>query len=330
MSDPHLTTVSEREAAEWFARLSSRIVSNEALAEFEAWRRSPENREAYRRMEGVWEGAGRLASDPDLREIGHAALKRGSTLPSRRTFAWAAIAAVGVSVVIGGALWQTRTPTAFSTAVGEQRLLDLPDGSTVRLDTDSAIRVQYDGDRRTIALERGQALFQVAHDQDRPFVVQAGTTSVIATGTIFDVRRRDGDVHVVLVSGSVDVRAPTVDGAKVLPLKPGRRVDVTQSGMTEVVADPVAATSWTHGRLVFRDAPLIEAVAEINRYLPDKVVLEAAELHDIKVNGVFEIGDRAAFVAAAGDLFGLQAQAQPDGTVKLTPGRENNSSGATG
>lgn len=333
MSDPHLsTTASDREAADWFARLGSRSVSNEAMAEFEAWRRAPENREAYRRMERVWEGAGRLSSDPDLREIGHAALKRGfrSPTPNRRAITWTAIAAVGVSLVVGGVFWQNSARTEFSTDVGQQRLVDLPDGSTVRLDTDSAIRVQYSRGRRTIALDRGQALFQVAHDQSRPFTVDAGTTSVTATGTIFDVRRRQGDVHVVLVSGAVDVRAPTSEGAKTWQLKPGRRVDVTEQGVVEVAADPATATSWALGRLVFQDTPLIEAVAEINRYLPEKIVLDASELNDTKVNGVFEVGDRSAFVAAAGDLFGLQAHDQPDGSVRLTPSGENKSSGVTG
>ena len=110
-------------------------------------------------------------------------------------------------LAIGGAVfWNGQG--LYTTAVGEQRVIQLADGSNVSLDTDSRIRVRFAGAERRLELERGQALFDVA-DDGRPFVVVAGDTSITAVGTVFDVRRHSDGVKVTLVSGVVDVAGKT-------------------------------------------------------------------------------------------------------------------------
>ena len=85
-----------------------------------------------------------------------------------------------------------------------------------------------------------------------------------------------------------------------------------------IAANVPAATSWTVGRLTFENTPISVAVAEVNRYLPQKIVLDAGPAENVAVNGVFTTGDREAFVAATTDLFGLVARTQADGSVRLT------------
>ncbi|WP_245777252.1 FecR family protein [Brevundimonas viscosa] len=216
------------------------------------------------------------------------------------------------------ALWLPSRNT-YATEVGGQRLVRLDDGSRIQLDTDTRVKVRFGEAERRILLERGQALFMVARDASRPFRVAAGDVEITALGTVFDVRRETAGVRVTLVEGAVAV----VEDAPMEPrrwrLTPGQQVRTSLTGSTPVDVDAKAATSWSTGRLVFQSTPLAEAVAEVNRYLPEKIILAAPAAENVPVNGVFAAGDRDAFVSAASDLFGLSARPQADGGVRLAP-----------
>ncbi|MEG1029854.1 MAG: FecR domain-containing protein, partial [Brevundimonas sp.] len=177
------------EAAEWHGRLGARNVDARTIEDFFNWRQSPENAEAYRRVETVWTGTGGLANDPQVAEALEAAFSRRAQRrrPPRLLLGLAAVGAA--AALAGGFSFWLQSRTVFSTGVGEERLVQLADGSSVRLDTASRVRVRFDGDRRFIELQEGQAFFTVAHDASRPFVVAAGDARVTALGTVFDVRR---------------------------------------------------------------------------------------------------------------------------------------------
>ncbi|KDP95400.1 hypothetical protein ER13_02155 [Brevundimonas sp. EAKA] len=312
-------SAADTEAAAWHARLGVRSVSTRTIEEFFAWRAAPANAEAYRRVEKAWAATGGLGGDPQIQAAVAEAMNRrgglGLKARYRKTlFAFAAATAV-VALGLGAWLWSD-SRSLISTAVGEQRVVQLADGSTVRLDTGSTIRVRLGEDERRIELDRGQALFTVAHDPGRPFIVDAGKTEVTAVGTVFDVRRMGGAVRVTLVEGAVDVTAAS--GAAPSRMRAGERARVTAAGLSTRIVDTAKATSWTDGRLVFEDTPLREAVAEVNRYLEDPIALEDAVMADVPVNGVFRVGDRAAFASAAADGLGLEARAQADGTLLLS------------
>lgn len=315
----------ETEAAAWHARLGARNVSTATIEEFFAWRSAPANAEAYRRVEKVWADAGSLADDPVILEALDAAMSRkaGGVRSARLPRTLLGLAAVGAAaaLAIGGWTW-LQAKTVFATGVGEQRLVQLADGSSIRLDTASRIKVRFAGDRRLVDLERGQALFTVAHDPTRPFIVEAGEARVTAVGTVFDVRRDGKAVRVILVSGAVDV-APAGEGRAVQRMAAGQHARVTSEGLVARVVDVHAETSWTDGRIVFRDTPLRQAVDEVNRYLTAKIVLDAASLDAVPVNGVFRTGDRDAFVSTASRVFDLEASPDPDGSVRLSA-RKNN------
>jgi transmembrane sensor len=320
MTGPKRVETAETEAAAWHARLGAPPVSPETIEGFFAWRRAPANAEAYRRVEKVWADTGALKKDPEIIDLLGETLsrtaKRRRRGPDRRLFIGLAVVGAGLALSLGVWTWVDGRGV-YATAVGEQRVVQLADGSSVRLDTGSHMRVRYDGNRRLITLDQGQALFTVAHDTIRPFVVDAGAAQVRAVGTVFDVRREaGGEVRVTLVSGAVDVTGG--EGREAERMVAGHQARVTASAVRTMAIDTASATSWVEGRVVFRDTPLRQAVFEVNRYLTDKIELDAPALENESVNGVFRTGDRDAFVSAAAAALDLRASPGKDGAVRLT------------
>lgn len=328
IEDRQRTARVEREAADWFSRLNQTRVENEDLAAFAAWRRDPVNLAAYNRIEDISRAVRGLADDPDLkaaaREARQRPAERGAPAPriGRLPRLWGP--ALGVAGLVAASVigWLTFSAPTYSTAVGEQLSARLDDGSRVQLNTDTRLRVRFTGGLRRVELLRGQAFFEVAHDSARPFIVAAGPAQVRAVGTKFDVRRDPGEVRVTLAEGKVAVHDSTA-GGKDWMLAPGQSVDL---GARAKLARPTrvdvpAATAWTSGYLTFRNVTLAEAVAEINRYTRQKIVLSADAPADRKVSGMFPTGDTSDFVAAAATLYGLKATRRPDGRVELAPAR---------
>lgn len=321
MSDPpSATIVADREAAEWHVRLGERPVSADTLQAFKSWRQIAGNAEAYAKVERLWRGTGSLSSDADIRALTQSTLRASRPRPkrarSRRFLPAAIVATAAVAAAVGLFVWLPMRGV-YATDIGGGRVVALDDGTRVQLDTDTRIKVRFANGERRILLEQGQALFTVAHDASRPFRVEAGGTEVTALGTVFDVRREAAGARVTLIHGSVAVS----DGQAQTPdwrLTPGEQVQTARPNPTPVAVDAATETSWSQGRLVFKATPLREAVAEINRYLPDKIVLDDAAAANVPVNGQFATGDRDAFVAAVSDLFDLTARPGPNGGVRLT------------
>ncbi len=311
----------EREAADWFAKLNTLSITTAALEQFQAWRRNPSNDAAYERIEALWDVGGRLRGDPDIQRNLAAALSR-RRWPPRVLAAWNAAPKVRNRAIVMAAAavlalaFVIDQSGRYHTGVGEQQVVTLEDGSRLRLDTDSRVKVRFNSTRRDIQLLRGQAFFDVARDASRPFVVKASGTQVRALGTRFDVRLTGEAVKVTLVEGSVEVTQP--ETTKAWRLAPGQSLDTDQTSARPRQVDVAAATSWTSGRLIFSETPLAQAVAEVNRYSRNKVVVASPRLQTVSVNGVFEVGDTEAFVSAVSDLFELTAE-RSEREVRLTP-----------
>lgn len=309
MSDPGPAQARE-EAAAWFARLSRVAVSSETLREFRAWRARPGNQQAYEAVERAWRTAGGVSQDPQIRAATEAALR--SPGGAGRGGAWtAALGGFGAAAALAGAAawFVLGAGPAYETGVGEQRLVVLDDGSRIRLNTDSAVRVRYRPGERQVALERGQAFFEAAPDPSRPFVVAADGVRVTALGTRFDVRRAGESVQVTLVEGRVAVSL--AGRAASAQLAPNQKLTATPAALSAPrPADAAEAAGWTTGRLTFRNVPLRTAVAEVNRYSERKLRLEAPPaVAEAPVSGVFDVGDVAAFTAAVEAIFPIEAQA---------------------
>lgn len=308
----------DKEAADWFARLNVQTIPLADLDQFKTWRADPACRAAYAAVESAWRETGALHWDPDVRaEI--------ARIPDRRVMGhrpagaarWAAGMAGLVLVGVVTAVVVLMRPDVYATGIGEDRLVRLADGSTVRLDTNSRVEVRMGRAERELVLSSGQAEFSVAHDPSRPFVVQVGDRSVTALGTRFLVRT-DGERSVVtLVDGRI--RVNDEDDGRSWRLAPGEQL-VERRG--EPAAGPVtvdlnAETSWTDGRLLFDATPLAEAIAEINRYSIRPIVLEADDFRERPLSGAFETGDPAAFAEAVARIYNLRLIERGDQSLAL-------------
>lgn len=310
-----------KQAADWFARLNQRRVTADDVKAFSAWRRDPENAAAYAGIEALWDTAGNLAGAPNMAALVEDARTRAAGRPRRERLVGVLkpLGAAGAALVVAAGLgwvWFLQQPVTYATEVGEQRVVVLDDGSRITLDTASSIRVRYTGERRSVSLTEGQALFDVEGDPARPFVVTAGDAEVTALGTRFDVRRLTDGARVVLIEGRVAVRdAATPE--RTWSLNPGQQV-VTSAPQPVVasVSIPVA-TSWTTGRLIFEDTPVAVAVAEVNRYTRNPIEIRDGGVAANRVSGAFDAADVDGFVAALTDLYPLEVRRSPDGRIIL-------------
>jgi transmembrane sensor len=214
----------------------------------------------------------------------------------------------------------------FATGVGERRDVTLPDGSRVTLNTASLLEVRYTSNRRDVRLLQGQALFRVAHNPDRPFVVLAGNRQITATGTAFDVRiRPSGEVQVLLVEGHVRVEPANRQGlARLIPslaetdLDPGEQLVTKREGAPMVApADVDRETAWNRGVIIFRDDSVGDALREVNRYSAVQLVAEDPRVAGLRISGIFPTARREDFVAALETLYPVIAERETAGTIQL-------------
>ena len=305
------------EVADWFARRRAGALPREDEAAFQAWLEAdPDNRAAFEAAGELWNGLDGLRSDPRLMRLREEA--RGA-VGRRRARRLVGLVAACAALVLGGAvLWQAGRylldavapkPTVYATRVGQTMSVSLPDGSLAVLDTNSEVRVWSPAKERRLELVRGRALFKVAKDPARPFVVRAGGHSVTALGTRFDVDLRPASFKVVLVEGRVRVRSdrPTAGPATSVDMNAGYHLVAGEGGWNLSRTDTRSAEGWTSGRLVFDDAPLSAIAAELNRYTVQPIVV-APEVAERRMSAVLPSTDPDAFIASA-EALGLARRA---------------------
>jgi len=210
----------------------------------------------------------------------------------------------------------------YRTGHGEQDAWRLPDGSILRLDTESAATVRYSGKERLVEVNRGQALIQVAHDHRR-FRVAAGIAEAIAVGTQFDVYRKTRAIEFTVADGEIAVftgqpswlrsTAGIPPGVQHVPAGYQLRVDAGATPAQPAPVDLDQALAWVQHKIVFDHRPLGEVAAEFNRYGKVPVEIEDAELKSLPVSGTFDAADTESFVAVLQTLPGV--------TVDKTPAR---------
>lgn len=337
----------EQEAASWNEVMSDEVDA-ETRADFEQWRStSAEHAATYARVERA-----RLLLEGDAESRAMLALRRETLArladrrPSRRP-RMAALAACTVLVgslltgfAVNGGDWRGLPQTlqdharyllhgelARSTARGERLTLVLEDGSVLTLNTDSRARIRYSDEQRRITLERGQALFEVARDTARPFVVTAGDQEVRALGTAFDVRLSGAQVEVTLLEGRVTVGAAAAAIASDTAVAPHRAPTVLEPGQQLVAhardlpqlhqPDVQRVVSWRNGQVIFQDDPLASAVEEMNRYARRQVVLADDRLEALRVSGAFDTGNTALFVEALTSYFPIRVVSRQSDHIVL-------------
>ncbi len=208
-------------------------------------------------------------------------------------------AAVGAVLLAGAILFAfLRDPFSYATGRGEQRTVTLTDGSIVYLNAQSHAKVQFSENMRKIRLLEGEAMFVVAHDAARPFFVTAGTATIQAIGTQFNVRRRDDGAKVSVVEGRVKVTTPEHAESGASTLGAGEEVQVTPKGRIVRSAEPevTATVAWRERRLVFRGETLLEVAAEFNRYSQRPIRVEGEAARNKRLAGTFNADDPGSLV----------------------------------
>ena len=195
----------------------------------------------------------------------------------------------------------------FATATGEQRAFELEDGSVIHLNTHSRIALRFTGQTREVRLLRGEALFRVHHDAERPFRVYTSDAVIQAVGTQFNVYNRPDGTEVAVIEGRVNVTpgahpalakfdVPAVS----VPEDPATRsvgaseeARIDRGGVLSVraVPDVSDAVAWRERRLVFRQETLEHIVEEFNRYGARQIQLEGADVANRVFTGVFDADD---------------------------------------
>jgi transmembrane sensor len=371
------------EASSWFVDFRVGDVDAGARERFDQWlRQSPEHIRAYMEISKTYvelpagtpdgkvdvEGLiarARSESQANVVPLDRAGANQASMrqdIPSRgsagdrtrgRRFALRALAASLALAILGGglfvALHLTRDPV-YATDIGERRSITLAEGSTIDLNARSRIRVHLTEAERDVELLTGQALFEVAKDPARPFIVQSGGTWVRAVGTQFQVDRKSGGVTVTVVEGRVMVlaagaagSAPAAGGSS--PSLPGPQaahesraggeaaVEPASSASTSlsageqvtvadgVIAQPkraniAQATAWMQHRLIFDASRLADVVDEFNRYNTRQLVIENTELADLHISGVYSSTDPTSLIRFLKEQPGVQV-VESDSVVRI-------------
>jgi transmembrane sensor len=313
------------EAAAWRVRLTEEDA--ETSEAFEAWLADPQNEAAWDHVQAPWREIGEKATSPELMAARAGALARARREGRRR---WTSttrgrIAASLAAVMLaagsyGGWRWADAQPDVYRTTLGERRVVPLPVGSRVSLDSGSKVRIRYTKDARKLELVSGQARFDVAKDVRRPFSVTARDQTVVATGTAFNVDLLGPKVLVTLIEGKVVVlREPRRrDAAPAsIPLKAGEQLVSAPAAAPEIHAISVErATSWETGQLTFADEPLAAVAERVSRYAEEPIHV-APDAATMRVSGVFRAGDTAGFVDMVTSYLPVEANAATDGEITL-------------
>jgi len=293
------------QAADWFLNLQQEDVSAETCVEWQDWLSKSELHEAaFRRIEDLW-GKLDMATDlpwPSEKDIMLDQDKEHIHKSTFRITAFVGAIAASLLIIVGVtfSVFQGFNPvpqeTTYQTAIGEHKTVTLEDGSQITIGAKSIINVDYKTHRRDISLVRGEAVFQVAKDKSRPFVVKVGKGSVTAVGTAFNINSNTSNVTVTVLEGIVDVVPELMAGeiTKNLLKKrvtAGKTISYNNYGHASAItkANIDAVTSWEQGFLVKVDIPLGQMIDDVNRYSSKEIVIGDSKLKNIKFTGtIFE------------------------------------------
>ncbi|WP_430436106.1 FecR family protein [Oceanibaculum nanhaiense] len=286
------------QALDWLFQLQARPEDSALKEAFEIWLcADPRHAEAWRGASLTWQAMGAVTPAHVERWQGTAQpaprTKRRIVRPVAAVLALAACLALWLAT---GALWPEGD---YRAATGQTRQLVLADGSTVMLESGSALDVAYESGHRAVRLLSGQAFFEVAPDAHRPFNVNAGGVSVTVVGTAFDVELTDRAVRVAVQQGQVEVSAGVENQSAAL-LSPGEALRIYRgTGLAErhnIGTSDIAA--WRSGQLVVDGISVGEAVDRLRRYHRGLILLQDDALAAQKVTGVYDLTDPASALAA--------------------------------
>ncbi|WP_233233238.1 FecR domain-containing protein [Bordetella sp. LUAb4] len=291
-------------AAEWLTIMMSGAATDSERQCWQQWRAADAEHElAWRHIETVTR---RLSSLPPRAAYqalspygtrtaaasGKAPAAAAGRRKAMRLLLWSG--AIGTSALLASRTqtWQ-HAVADYRTGVGQQRAVALSDGTRILLNTNSAIDVKFDGQRRLVRLVAGEAMIITGHalvdgqPDSRPFILQTGEGLVRALGTRFMVRQDDGYSTVAVVESAVEI-TPVDASAQSRILRAGERATFTRRAIDGAVAVADRDLAWTRGQIVAENLRLTDFLAELGRYRPGLLRCDPAAAN-LRVSGVFPL-----------------------------------------
>jgi len=317
------------QAADWFLRLQGEAATAEQWRSFEAWLgASPGHLAAYEQLESLWID---LEQDPErfIRALDGNAVRptlrrarpvRGAS-PSRRGWIVAALGAIAATVVVGievgNSLGAATQRLVLQAPEGQTRRFRLADGTQINLNAGSAMRVEISRSARKVVMAEGEAVFDVAHDARRPFLITAGDREVRVVGTVFNLRQRGDDMALSVRRGIVEVRPAGQPDARPVQVTVGQQLTHRRGDGMILAEDGRAETAfaWTTGQLVYRNQPLSEVAADVSRRFGVHVRTADEETAALRFSGVLVLDTPAEVVGRIEAFAPVRASTSGDGIV---------------
>jgi transmembrane sensor len=336
LEDPELSRADREHIVDWLRESPLHVAEmlrvaqvNGALAQFRNWEK--------------------IVIDPPDDTSNVVALRRepasGATRAGPRVSLRALAATLVVAALAIGSWALMHGTRTVETVRGERREMILEDGSRLEIDPETRVRVKYASDVRNIFLDTGRALFKVAKDEKRPFVVHAEGTLVRAVGTEFGVEHVSDTVVVTVAEGRVTVGPaaaqtkekdqipmehnaalqgadPVSSGTAHVFLGAGQQVVVPRFGSAQPVVRQVDSgreLAWADGRLIFDNDTVASVIEQFNRYNRLQLHVDDASLAKRAVSGVFYASDPQSFLAFMRDGIGVHAVRDDDRDITLVP-----------
>ncbi len=271
------------QALDWLITLE--CASDEQKHAFDAWLNAdPAHAQAFAKANAVWNGQPVLAAAQTLQT------RRQPSLLRRISRHWKHVAAAAVLVITVGGYSNVplRLQADHLTVVGERQRLQLEDGSKVLLNTNSAFSSHMTAAQSSARLYQGEAFFEIPANLELPLVVEAGPVRVSVRDTAFAVSYLNGEAHVRVQRGDVDLRVNSV-GTQ-MRLSAGNSISIGPNGFGQPAKlNPQTDLAWVQGRLVFENCPMGKVLDEVRRYYPGWIVNTNDQLANVSVTGNYRL-----------------------------------------
>lgn len=294
------------QAKRWLIKRQAGFNEQQA-AEFEQWlSKHPDHQYEFQRLQALWQELDMIADDfVDADMLQSNSTANVSTVPRKKYWLSAAVAAC-LMLVVGLGFERPGSSSVvvpkqsgyYSSLKGEQQTIKLSDGSTLQLGPGSIAQLRFSPKQRIVELIAGEAFFDVAKNNRRPFIVSTTLGDARAVGTAFNVHLHSKQLEVTVHEGLVDVSSDKQTAPARLAM--GQQANVRSGGHIETRSDINLAHSaaWRRGTLVFNEQPLYQVVGDLNRYSQVQIVIADDRLLDIEVSGIFKGHDIDAVLAA--------------------------------
>jgi transmembrane sensor len=301
----------ELEAVAWFTRMQGNPSQIER-EDFDAWLNADNmHQQIYSEISLLWSSA--KSSGLPIHPADAALLEgRLQAIRRRRKLTKAGTVVIGClgMLLTGSWIWLEKPHLLqdmradYVSARGEQKTLELQDGSTVLLGADTAVEVKISDLERRVQILRGTAFFSV-QPSDVPFIVGASNGEATVLGTAFDVSIAENNVTVTLEHGSLQVR--TADKNEAVILKPGEEVFYSAEGVGQVQKVNLdEAMAWHEKRYVFTNARFADVIDYIARYHDGRIVVIGSQLADQRISGSFSLENTEAALASVQSITGFK------------------------